>query len=207
MKFSQDIQALLEDYADQPLPIGALLARTGEHGFGMVSALLTLPFLSPIPIPGISTLFGSGIILLGCQMALGSHQPWLPKRIASVELSPKVSAGLLKTISRILRPLERLIQPRLLGLIHNPLLRRLIGVCLAWSAILLALPIPPIIPFTNTFPAWTILVMAIGTIEFDGLLILVGYAMTVATTLYFVSIGTVIWALLVQLLAKLQQFF
>ncbi|MBD2104874.1 exopolysaccharide biosynthesis protein [Leptolyngbya sp. FACHB-261] len=206
MKFSQDIQALLEEYAQEPLPLGKLLERTGEHGFGMMSALLTLPFLSPIPIPGFSTVLGAGIVLLGTQLSLGFRKPWLPKRIAQVELSPKVTAGLLKTINWILRPLERVVRPRLSVLIRNPLQRRLIGLSMAWAAILMALPLPPIIPFTNTFPAYAILFLAIGTIEFDGFLIMAGHGMTVATTLYFVTIAGAIWALLLNVWERLQQF-
>jgi hypothetical protein len=58
----------------------------------------------------------------------------------------------------------------------------------------MSLPLP--IPFTNLLPAYTILFLAIGLLESDGLFILFGYAMTTATTIFFVSITGTIWQLI-----------
>ncbi len=206
MKLSETIQALLQEYAGRPLPLGALLGQTGEQGFGMVSGLLILPMLIPIPVPlvGLAALFGSGIVLMGGQLALGFHKPWLPQRLARLELSPALSQGLLKNLNRVLRPIERLSTTRLLRLSRNPVLRRLLGLCLAWNALLMALPLP--IPLTNLFPAYTILILAISVLEEDGLLLLVGFGLTVATTLFFASITGAIWVLLLRLRQSLLQF-
>ena len=57
----------------------------------------------------------------------------------------------------------------------------------------MSLPLP--IPLTNLVPAYTILVLAIGLLESDGLFILVGYGMTTATTVFFASIAGTIWQL------------
>jgi hypothetical protein len=54
-------------------------------------------------------------------------------------------------------------------------------------------PLP--IPLTNIVPAYTILFLAIGLLEFDGLFILIGYGMTMATTMFFASIAGTIWQL------------
>jgi hypothetical protein len=43
-------------------------------------------------------LVGSGIILVGCQLALGYDKPYLPKRIARIELSPAASQKILNQI-------------------------------------------------------------------------------------------------------------
>jgi len=50
-------------------------------------------------------------------------------------------------------------------------------------------------PFTNKVPALAMLFLALGMIEFDGIFILIGYAMVVATTLY--RSCTIIWEMLV----------
>ena len=60
---------------------------------------------------------------------------------------------------------------------------------LAFLAVLLALPIPPVIPLTNTLPAYGILLVALSMMEEDGALIWVGYVVTALTTVYFV-----VWA-------------
>ncbi len=197
MKFSREIRSLLADYAGQPLPLKILLERSGEHGFGMMVTLLTLPLLVPVPLVGISTLLNVGAFLLGVQLGLGFHRPWLPARVIRIQLSPAVSAGLLKSLNRLLHPLERLVKPRLQILTRNDLSRRLIGFCIAWCAALTVLPLP--IPFTNKVPALATLFLAVGTIEFDGILILIGYATVVATTVLFATLGTVVWELLTHL--------
>lgn len=200
MKLSREIQSLLQDYAERPLSIKILLERAGEHGFGMMLTLLTLPFLMPIPLVGISTLLNLASFLLGIQLGLGFHQPWLPQCIGRLYLSPAVSAGLLKNLDRLLRPLEKLTRPRLEVLALNGLSLRLTGFCVAWCAALSALPLP--IPFTNKVPALAMLFLATGMIEYDGVLICIGYATVIATTILFAFLGNLIWEILVNL-AKL----
>jgi hypothetical protein len=195
MKLSQALAELLVEYTDKPLRLSVLLAQLGNSGFGTIAGILTMPMLIPLPIPlaGFSALVGSGIILVGCQLALGYKKPYLPQRIARLELSPAASQKLLKNITRLLQPLERMSRHRLSRFSNHRWGCRIIGLCLAWDALLMSLPLP--IPLTNLAPAYTILVLAIGLLESDGLFILVGYGMTTATTVFFASIAGTIWQL------------
>ncbi len=195
MKLSQILSQLLVEYTDRPLPLTVLLKQVGNSGFGTIAGILTIPMLIPLPIPlaGFSTLVGSGIILVGCQLALGYEKPYLPKRIAQIELSPAASQKLLVNINRLLQPLERMSRNRFSRFSNSWWGFRVSGVCLAWDALLMSLPLP--IPLTNLVPAYTILFLAIGLLEFDGLFILIGYGMTVATTIFFASIAGTIWQL------------
>jgi hypothetical protein len=195
MKLSQLLSQLLVEYTDQPLPLSILLEKVGNSGFGTIAGILIIPMLIPLPIPvaGFSTLFGSGIVLVGCQLALGYEKPYLPKRIARLELSPTASQNILKQIDRLLQPLERMSRHRLSRFSNSWWGCRISGACLAWAALLMSLPLP--IPLTNLAPAYTILFLAIGLLEFDGLFILIGYGMTIATTIFFASIAGTIWQL------------
>jgi hypothetical protein len=195
MKLSQSLTQLLLEYTDRPLPLYILLRAAGSNGFGMIAGMLTMPMLipSPIPLVGFSALVGSGIILVGCQLALGYAKPHLPRRIARLELSPNASKKLLKNLNRFLHPLERMAKYRFPQVANRGWGQRMAGVCLAWVALLMSLPLP--IPFTNLFPAYTILFLAIGLLELDGLFILIGYGLTMATTIFFVSVGGIIWQL------------
>ncbi len=195
MKLSETIQSLLEEYANQTVELTTLLDRTGNQGFGIISALLTLPLLIPLPVPlpGVSAFFAAGTILMGLQMAMGWYRPHLPPPIAHLQLSPRMSQRLLKNLKRILQPIEQLARPRLLFVCQSRFSYRLVGLCLFWNALLMALPLP--IPFTNLLPAYTILILAIGILETDGFLLLMGYGMTLATTLFFVSISSVLWTM------------
>ncbi len=195
MKLSQTLSGLLVEYTNRPLPLHVLLKQAGSNGFGMIAGMLTIPMLipSPIPLAGFSALVGSGIVLIGCQLALGYEKPYLPQRIARQELSPSASQELLKNINRFLQPLERMSRHRFPKFSNSWWSSRIIGICLAWNAFLMSLPLP--IPFTNLLPAYTILFLSIGLLELDGLFILFGYGLTTATTAFFASITGVIWQL------------
>jgi hypothetical protein len=195
MKLSQILSQLLVEYPDRPLPLSIILKQLGNSGFGAIAGILTLPMLIPLPIPlaGFSTLVGSGIILVGCQLALSYDKPYLPKRVTQIELSPAASQKLLKNMNRLLKPLERMSRHRFSWFSNSWWGCRITGICLAWDALLMSLPLP--IPLTNLVPAYTILFLAIGLLELDGLFILIGYGMTVATTIFFASIAGTIWQL------------
>lgn len=51
-----------------------------------------------------------------------------------------------------------------------------------------------LVPFSNTLPAVAILFLSLGMLERDGLLIVAGYLMNVATIFYFgaLAIGAVV---------------
>ena len=52
------------------------------------------------------------------------------------------------------------------------------------------LPFPPFPPFTNSLPAYSIILLAASMMEEDGVLIWVGYAMSVGTAIYLMLILT-----------------
>ena len=114
MKISQILSQFLAEYTDRPLPLSVILKQVGNSGFGTIAGILTMPMLIPLPIPlpGFSALVGIGIILVGCQLALGYEKPSLPQRIARIELSPAASQKLLKNINRLLKPLEKMSRHR-----------------------------------------------------------------------------------------------
>ncbi len=202
MKLSATLQHLLAEHYNKPLVLATLLQETGEQGFGIIIGLLTIPMIIPVPIPlaGFSTLVGGGIALMGFQLARGARQPYLPQCLARKELPPTMTRVLLKNLNRVLRPIERLAKTRLVSISHHPAHRRFLGLVLIWDAFLMGLPLP--IPLTNILPGYAILLMAIGILEADGVLILVGYGLTGMTTIFFLSIGGVIWELLQQLMSS-----
>jgi hypothetical protein len=46
-----------------------------------------------------------------------------------------------------------------------------------------------LVPFSNTLPAWGILLLAAGLLQRDGLLILLGYLFLLGTIVYFAALG------------------
>jgi len=188
LRFSQDIKSLLERLANQPLTLGDILAETSERGFSLVIVLLVLPFLFPMP-PGLTGPLGSACLILAVQMALGKRSPWLPKQIASFKFPNWFVLRLLQNLKRVTRILEKIAHPRLVKLAQSRRIWRLNGICIAWLTVLLISPIP----FTNPIPTVGILLLAVATLEADGLLMCISYVVTILITLFFGFIFYALW--------------
>ena len=183
-QFSQAIQLLLAKLAIEPIAIAQILRETAERGFSLIISLLVLPFLFPMP-PGLSGVMGMGCFILGIQMALGRKTPWLPKYIAQMKFPRSLSRQLLKNLRRLLIYLEKFVRPRWKAIATNSYTWKANGCCIAWLSILLMLPIP----FTNPLPAIAILLLAVATLEADGLMMCIGYFLTLLNTIFFGFIG------------------
>ncbi len=190
--FSQalhDLASALPDIsgqADQPpahLTVRELLAMVGEHGMLMFCIILTIPFLTPLPLPGVSTVFGLIIMLISIGVIL-NRVPWLPKMLMNRKISAAHLRPILRRGAAFVARVERVIRPRWLALTHGSTLNRLNGVMLFVAGFFLILPLP-ILPFSNTIPGWAVLLLAIGILERDGLFVLAGYVLNAITALYF----------------------
>jgi hypothetical protein len=201
LKFSQDLERLLKRLADRPFTIDAILSETSERGFSLAIGLLTLPLLLPMP-PGTGTIFGAICFLLALQMAVGKHKPWLPRHIANFQFPKEIAIGLLKNLTKLTKKLESLTRPRFLKLANNPYTWRFNGLWIAWLAFLLALPIP----MTNPLPTIAILLLAIATLEADGLLMCLAYIWGIVVTVFFGILGYSIWQAPTFLLDSLSMF-
>ncbi len=188
LKFSQDIKLLLTKLATKPLTIAELFQTTGERGISLIMALLVLPFLFPMP-PGLSGVIGIACFCMAIQMALGKKTPWLPKFVARFKFPRSLSHNLLKNLRRITVWSEKITRPRWQQLTNSIHTQRINGFCIAWLSILLMSPIP----FTNPPPAIAILFLTVATLEADGLLMCVGYLLTLANTVLFIFIGYAVW--------------
>lgn len=188
LKFSQDIESLLQRLANQPLTLREILAETSERGFSLIILLFALPFLFPGP-PGLSGILGTVCLLLALQMGFGRRTPWLPSRIAKFKFPRRFSLQLLNNLKRLTRRLEKIVRPRWKFLAENRYIWRINGFCMAWLAILLMLPIPA----TNPIPTVGIILLAVATLEEDGLLLCVGYVVTLINTALFGFIAYALW--------------
>lgn len=188
LRFSQEIKSLLQRLSDQNLSLGDILAETAERGFSVVIVLFVLPFLFPMP-PGLAGPFGAACLLISMQMIFGRRSPWLPRRIAKYKFPRPFAQFLLQNLQRLTRILEKITRPRLKRIAKNPLTWRINGLCISWLTILLMLPIP----FTNPIPTVGIILLAVATIESDGLLIVFSYILTGLITSLFAFIGYALW--------------
>jgi hypothetical protein len=181
-KFSLDLQDLAQQFASRPARLSEILAATQGRGFDLLLLLIALPFLTPIPLPGLSTPFGLVVLVIGARLALG-RRPWLPEKLLRRELPAQFITRVLAAASRAVRWLEVLLRPRLDFLHEHWVYRRVAGTLIMLSGLLLLLPVP--IPLTNSFPALTVVLLAAGAMERDGLFFLAGCAAFTATLAYF----------------------
>lgn len=181
-RFSQELRGLAQQFADRPARLSEILAATQGRGYYLLLLLIGLPFLTPIPLPGFSTPFGLIVLVIGARLALG-QRPWLPQKLLQRELPARFIARVLATASWAVRWLEFLLRPRLDFLHEQWIYRRIAGTLIMLSGLLLLLPIP--IPLTNSFPALTVVLLAAGAMERDGLFFLAGCATFLVAVAYF----------------------
>jgi hypothetical protein len=160
-----------------------LFAMIGEQGLLLFCILLIIPFLLPVSIPGVSTVFGAVIILIALGVIL-NRVPWLPARLMDREFETAQLVPTLKKGAQMLTRVDRVIRPRLHALTEGAVVSRINGLALLLGGILLIFPLG-LIPFSNTLPALAILFLSVGILQRDGLFILLGYVMLVATIIYF----------------------
>jgi hypothetical protein len=169
--------------------VGEVLELIGEQGLLLFCAFLAVPFLLPVAIPGTSTIFGLLMVLIGVAVATDSL-PLMPRRLLAHPLGAQhVRAALLRG-AEVFRRFERLIKPRWLPVTRGTVANFINGLVISFAALVLMVPLP-LVPFTNTIPALAVLLLCIGMVERDGIVIALGYAATIAATLYC---GAIAWA-------------
>ena len=164
--------------------LGELLDLFGDEGLLLLTILLTLVFLIPVSIPGVSTVFGAAILLVGVSRLLG-RQLWVPARVRDRRLpSDRLRPGLLGGL-RWVRRLERLSRPYRLGMLVDGRVQDIVNNLAFIAAALLLMAPFGFVPYSNTIPALALLAYAIGFIQRDGVAVLLGHLFNIGTVVYF----------------------
>jgi hypothetical protein len=185
-KLSVELAELRVRAGERAVTLREVIYVLGGRAYLLLVLLLTLPFITPIPLPGLSTPFGLAIALIALRLSLG-QRPWLSMKLQRRTLPAGFIARLFSLAEKVLRFLEKFLRPRLTKLTDTRLLQQCHALLILVAALTLLLPLP--IPFTNSFPAWTILLLAAGLLERDGVFILAGYVVFAAGVLYFIFLG------------------
>jgi len=189
-KVSEELIHLQERMATGPVTLRQIIYVLRGRAYMLLMILLALPFITPIPSPGLSTVFGLAIAFISLRLTLG-QRPWLPKKFQRTQLPAGFFSTVIRVATQVIKMLEALLQPRLPGLTGSTFLLRLHSLVILIAALELLLPLP--IPFSNALPAWAIVLTAGGLLERDGLAVLLGYIVFAASVAYFVFIGDATW--------------
>lgn len=167
------------------ISLGDMAEAFGDRAFGLLILLLCLPSL----LPGMASVFGIPMLILGVQMGVGRRVPKLPGFIARQTIRREDLLRLSDASSGWIGKVERFVRPRP-GMWTTPLGDKVVGWLTVYCALMLILPGPG----TNGPPAFGNIVMALGVVEADSRVIGIGAALTLLGCLFAtVVIAGIVW--------------
>jgi hypothetical protein len=169
---ADDLQRLREAAGGEAITFQRLIDVLSDRGHAVIILLLAAPFIV-LPIPGLSTAVGLVICLMSVALFF-DRKPWVPGWIGRKSISPEGLDRIVRAATGTMRRLSRLIRPRM-GFVTSGLGHRAAGVSMLAAAIAFGLPGPP---GNNIPPAICITVLALGLLERDGLMVIVGHVLT-----------------------------
>ena len=185
------LEAIVDDAIDaahghETICMADLLDEFGTRSFGPILTLVSLIIISPIgSIPGLPIALGAVVVLLAVQIALGRDHPWIPGKMREMGFSRAKAEGARDRWYRWLERIDRLIKPRLEWAAGQPALV-FASLCLIFlSATMIPLEL---VPFAVTLPGAAMLFFGIGLTARDGLMMLLGFAVTVPSMVF-----TILW--------------
>jgi hypothetical protein len=180
----EKIVLVIEKLPPTEVTLVEIMDIVGADSLLLLTVFLSLVFLVPVSIPGVSTVFGTGILLIGATR-LFSRKLWLPNVIATRKLSSdKLREGFRRALVWF-RRLEKISRShRMSGLTSEGLMTILNNLSFILAALLLMAPFG-FIPFSNTIPALALILLSVGMIQRDGGFILLGNLSNIATIIYF----------------------
>ncbi|MEQ8936003.1 MAG: exopolysaccharide biosynthesis protein [Amphiplicatus sp.] len=148
--------------------LGDVLDRLDERAFGLLLLLLALPCCLPFVyvLPQIVAL---PMLALAGQLALGKRTPWFPEKLRRRSFVVRDFRNVLDRSEKYLGWVERLASPRLRAVTgHGG--ARFVGAILLVPIASILMPLPG----TNTIPGIGVAIAALGLIERDGVLVILG---------------------------------
>lgn len=173
--FTEMLAGFRAELPDGRVTLSDCAAILGDRAFGGFLLMLSLPNILPLPW-GFATALCIPMVLIATQMLLGRQRLWLPQILLRLGAEREVVARALDRSLPMLRRTERWLRPRL-SFLSSSLSERLVGAVCLFLCVVLVLPIP----LLGWFPAFALVALALGLVERDGLMLLVGYALSVLT--------------------------
>ncbi|MFP7672909.1 exopolysaccharide biosynthesis protein [Marivita sp. S0852] len=168
MAISDRLDQLATESEGQPTTLGWVLAQLNERAFGLFLLILALPCCIPF-LYGIPQVVSLPLMFVSAQILLGRRMPWLPSPLAARSVSSRDLHSLAQRAGPWLRRIEAFSRPRLSFLTRTPL-DRIVGLALVLFSASILVPLPG----TNTVPGFAVVVVAMGLLQRDGILVILG---------------------------------
>ena len=168
MTISDRLDALVAEAEGDAVSLDWILERLHERAFGLFLLVLALPCCIPF-LYGVPQIVSLPLMFISGQILMGRDVPWLPGKLGSRTVSTESLTNLSQRARPWLRRIEAISRPRLTVLTRAPL-ERIVGLALVLFTASILVPFPG----TNTVPGFAVVVIAVGLLQRDGLLMLLG---------------------------------
>lgn len=151
-----------------------LMSAMGRSSIAFAILILSLPALTPIPGP-FGLVFGSCLAIVSLQIIAGFRRIWLPQFLGRRQISGSTIDLMVRYTAPMVARVETLLRKNRMRHLAGPRAQAFLGVPVLLLAIAVALPIP----FGNLLPVAALVMIALGLMERDGLVAILGVAMGV----------------------------
>jgi hypothetical protein len=152
----------------QTVTLDWVLGHLHERAFGLFLLILALPCCIPF-LYGVPQVVALPLMFVSAQILLGRRVPWLPARLGARTVTRSGLASLAERAGPWLRRIEAVSRPRL-SFITRPPFDRAVGLALVLFSASILVPLPG----TNTVPGFAVVLVAMGLLQRDGALTLIG---------------------------------
>ncbi|CAH0342166.1 exopolysaccharide biosynthesis protein [Rhizobium sp. CECT 9324] len=149
-----------------------LLAAMGRTSIAFAILILSLPALNPIPGP-FGMVFGTCLAIIAVQIMAGYQRIWLPAFLGRRRISANVIGLIVRYTSPLVSRVETVLRRNRMRHFAGRTAQSLLGIPVFLLAIAVALPIP----FGNFLPVAALVMIALGLMERDGLMAMLGVAL------------------------------
>jgi len=180
----EKLETVIKNLPGKEITLIEILDSIGHDSLMFLTLFLSLVFLVPVSIPGVSTIFGSAILLIGISR-LFDRKLWLPKQIAHRTIPSEKLTAVLNRALVWFRRLERFSRPyRFSSITREGKVGLFNKLSYIFAAVMLMVPFG-FIPFSNTLPALALIFLAVGVMQKDGGCIFIGHLSNLVTVIYF----------------------
>ncbi|MEL6451337.1 MAG: exopolysaccharide biosynthesis protein [Pseudomonadota bacterium] len=165
---SDQLADLVAQTGGQAVTLDWVLGQLDARAFGLFLLILALPCCIPF-LYGLPQIVALPLMFISAQILLGRRTPWLPGPLSARQMSSQGLETLSRRSAPWLKRIEAVSRPRLRALTQNPI-DRIVGLGLVVFSASILVPLPG----TNTVPGLAVVIIAMGLLQRDGILVLLG---------------------------------
>ncbi len=179
----------IEGLSGSHINVGELIQQFQRRSFGGVLLILALLAM----VPGISVFAGAAMLVPAYQLMIGLPAPLFPRSVSTRSISVAALKRWGPKVIYWVAKLERLVKPRWPQL-TSPLARRIMGAMIMVLGLIITIPFP----FSNFPPSVAIVCFALGLLERDGVMTIIGSAISLVAC----AVGFVVFYVVIDWLTK-----